>query len=102
MADMTPYSQNRTSLSDYALITSVRTGTGTIKSPARLLSCKALCSIRIHVISDSCYYHITPFSVQYHIFMNDIPDTCHCKSNHDTSLYRQTPLNNSVNLFHES
>ncbi len=36
---------------------------------------KAFYSIRIYVISDSYYHHITSFSVQYHDYMNDIPDT---------------------------
>lgn len=58
---------------------------------------KALYSIHIHVISDSCYYHITPFSVQYPIFMNDIPDTCHCKSNQHIPLYK-TPFDNMSGL----
>ncbi len=62
---------------------------------------KALYSIRIHVISDSCYYHITPFSVQYHDYMNDIPDTCQHKAIHDIFLHK-APFNDLINLLYES
>lgn len=83
------------------LITSIQAITDTTKNLASY-AYKVLCSIRIHVLSDSCYYHITPFSVQYPIFMNDIPDTYHCKSNQYILLYSKTPFDNIINLFHES
>ena len=62
---------------------------------------KALYSIRIYVLSDSYYHHITPFSVQCHDYMNDIPDIYQHKLNHDIFLHK-TPFNDLINLLYES
>lgn len=52
-------------------ITLIQANTGTTKSPARIFPYKALySSIRICVISGSYHYHVTPYSVQYHVFIN--------------------------------
>ena len=58
---------------------------------------KAFYSIRIYVISDSYYHHITSFSVQYHDYMNDIPDIYQHKAIHDIFLHK-APFNDLIHF----
>ncbi len=62
---------------------------------------KAFYSIRIYVISDSYYHHITSFSVQYHDYMNDIPDIYQHKAIHDIFLHK-APFNDLIHFSDES
>ncbi len=82
------------------LITSIQAITDTTKNLASYAR-KALYSIRIYVLSDSYYHHITPFSVQYHDYMNNIPDIYQHKAIHDIFLHK-APFNDLINLLYES